>query len=85
MKIMKIKELGNNRYEINGEDVYAPNLHTAKVRFTSKYPEFENDRLMLLANENRKLRVNHLSAVTAKEQRTPVFSKNNSYRQASHG
>jgi len=33
---MEIEELGNNRYKINGEIIYAPNVEIAIKRFKEK-------------------------------------------------
>ena len=33
MEKLEIEELGNNKYRINGEIIYAPNINTAILRY----------------------------------------------------
>lgn len=43
LRIATCEELGNNRYQINGEDVYAPNMATAKKRYQKKHDRTEKE------------------------------------------
>lgn len=82
---VEIKELGNNRYQINGEDVYAPNLNVAKDRFVAKHPEHHNDLVVERKLENAKKRENSIKAKVALRGTNKELPKNNSYIQHAHG
>lgn len=65
MRTMIIVPLGNGRYQINGEDVFAPNIEVAKDRFADNHKEYLNDVMLLRKEKNSKIMQNHLSAKIA--------------------
>jgi len=84
MNVLQIEELGNNRYKINGEDVYAPNMHTAKVRYTDKNHKYQNNFQIQLKEENKK-KVEEIRAKGFEDSRVrPAYERPNMGKRMCH-
>ena len=72
MEMVKIIDLSNNRFNIQDEIIYAPNMNVALERYIEKYP---NDIVFVdYMNSREKMCKGHFSKVSHTKKLLPIHN-----------